>query len=102
MVKRFCYFILLLLVRQTAFSQSIDKIINASAVERIEKTLSGDAMRGRKVFSPEIDKAADFIAAEFKKAGLQPIAGNSYLQEFAMLRTSLVSATAKVNGRTVD
>jgi len=102
MVKRFCYFILLLLVKQNAFSQSIDKIINASAVERIEKTLSADAMRGRKVFSPEIDKAADFIAAEFKKAGLQPIAGNSYLQEFAMLRTSLVSATAKVNGRTVD
>ena len=102
MVKRFCYFILLLLVKQTAFSQSIDKIINASAVERIEKTLSADALRGRKVFSPEIDKAADFIAAEFKKAGLQPVAGNSYLQEFAMLRNNMVSATAKVNGRTVD
>ena len=100
MVKR--YFILLLLVKQTAFSQSIDKIINAKEVERIEKTLSSDAMRGRKVFSPEIDKAAEFIAAEFKKAGLQPVTGNSYLQEFSMMRNTLVSATGKMNGRTVD
>ncbi|HEX6427013.1 MAG TPA: M28 family peptidase [Niastella sp.] len=100
MVKR--YFILLLLVKQTAFSQSIDKVINAKEVERIEKTLSSDAMRGRKVFSPEIDKAAEFIAAEFKKAGLQPVTGNSYLQEFSMMRITLVSATGKMNGRTVD
>jgi len=100
MVKR--YFILLLLVKQTAFSQSIDKVINAKEVERIEKTLSSDAMRGRKVFSPEIDKAAEFIAAEFKKAGLQPVTGNSYLQEFSMMRNTLVSATGKMNGRTVD
>ena len=80
MVKR--YFILLLLVNQTAFCQSIDKIINATEVERIERTLSSDAMRGRKVFSPDIDKAAEFIADEFKKAGLQPVTGNSYLQDF--------------------
>lgn len=100
MVKR--YFVLLLFVNQTAFSQSIDKIINASAVERIERTLSSDAMRGRKLYTPEIDKAADFIASAFKEAGLQPVNGNSYLQEFSMMRNSLVSATAKVNGKTID
>jgi hypothetical protein len=100
MVKR--YFILLLLVKQTAFCQSIDKIINAKEVERIEKTLSSDAMRGRKVFSPEIDRAAEFIAAEFKKAGLQPVTGNSYLQEFSMMRNTPVSAGGIMNGRTLD
>jgi hypothetical protein len=102
MVKRFCYFILLLLVKQTTFSQSIDKIINAKEVERIEKTLSSDAMRGRKVFSPEIDRAAEFIAAEFKKAGLQPVTGNSYLQEFSMMRNTPVSAGGIMNGKTLD
>lgn len=102
MVKRLCYFILLLLVKQTAFCQSIDKIINAKEVERIEKTLSSDAMRGRKVFSPEIDKAAEFIAGEFKKAGLQPVTGNSYLQEFSMMRNTLVSAGGIMNGKTLD
>jgi hypothetical protein len=102
MVKRFSYFILLLLAKQIAFGQSIDKIINPSSVERIERTLSSDDMRGRKVFSPEIDKAAEFIASEFKKAGLQPVNGNSYLQEFAMEQRKLVLAGGKMNGRLLD
>jgi hypothetical protein len=102
MVKRFSYFILLLLVKQTTFSQSIDKIINAKEVERIEKTLSSDNMRGRRTFSPEIDKAADFIASEFKKAGLQPGSGNSFLQEFANLKTTPVSFSGTMNGKTLD
>jgi len=102
MVKRCSYFILLLLVKQTVFSQSINKIINASAVERIEKTLSADDMRGRRVFSPEIDKAADFIAAEFKKAGLQPGSGSSFLQEFAMFHNKLVSFSGTMNGKALD
>jgi hypothetical protein len=53
------------------FAQKIDAIINAKEVERIEKTLSSDDMRGRKTFTPDIDKAADFIAAEFKAIGLE-------------------------------
>jgi hypothetical protein len=92
MVKRCSYFILLLLATQSLFCQSIDKVINAKEVERIERTLSADNMRGRKIFTPEIDKAAEFIASEFKKVGLQPVNGNSYLQEFAMLQTKVISA----------
>jgi hypothetical protein len=102
MVKRFSYFILFLFAKQIAFCQSIDKVINVKEVERIEKTLSSDEMRGRKLFSPEIEKAAEFIAAEFKKAGLQPVAGNSYLQEFAMLRTTPGSASGTMNGKPVE
>ena len=52
-------------------SSDIDKIINVSEVTRIENILAADDMKGRKTFSPEIDKAADFIANEFKTAGLQ-------------------------------
>ncbi|WP_205509443.1 M20/M25/M40 family metallo-hydrolase [Longitalea arenae] len=101
MVKRYSYFILLLLVKQAAFCQSIDKIINAQEVERIERTLASDEMRGRKIFTPDIDRAADFIAAEFKKAGIQPVKDNSYLQEFAMVRTAPVSASGTMNGKTL-
>ena len=50
---------------------NIDDVINLKEVERIEKTLSSDEMRGRKIFSHDIDRAADFIANEFKKIGLQ-------------------------------
>ena len=52
-------------------AQKAENIINAKEVERIERVLAADEMKGRRVFSPEIDKAADFIADEFKKAGLQ-------------------------------
>jgi Zn-dependent M28 family amino/carboxypeptidase len=102
MVKR--YFVLLLLVKQFTFctAQSINKVINEKEVERIERILSADDMSGRKIFTPGIDKAALFIADEFKKAGLQPVNGDSYLQEFAMLRTSIVSASGTVNGKNVE
>src|ERR1044072_239818 len=102
MVKR--YFVLSLLALQGVFceAQSIDKIINAKEVERIERVLSADDMSGRKIYTPGIDKAAGFIADEFKKAKLQPVAGDSYLQEFAMLRTSFVSAKGVVNGKPLN
>jgi hypothetical protein len=76
------------------FAQDIDKIINAAEVERIEKILSADDMQGRKTFTPGIDKAADFIAAEFAKSKLQ-FFGNSktYFQEFAMIKAKPVSVT---------
>src|ERR1051326_4597071 len=51
----------------------IDDVINVKEVERIEKTLSSDGMRGRKLFTPDIDRAADFIASEFKKIGLEDL-----------------------------
>ncbi|MBC6493189.1 M28 family peptidase [Flavihumibacter stibioxidans] len=74
--------------------------IDIHEVSRIEKTLSADDMAGRKVFSPGIDKAAAFIAAEFEKAGLQrPDNGNGYLQTFSMLKPTQVSATAVIDGR---
>jgi Zn-dependent M28 family amino/carboxypeptidase len=69
----------------------IDDIINVKEVERIEKTLSSDDMRGRKIFSQDIDRAADFIANEFKKIGLENLqpenTGNdtsNYRQKFTI------------------
>lgn len=102
MIKRLASFILVLLALPHCYSQAIDKIINAKEVKRIEKTLSSDDMRGRKIFTPDIDNAANFIAGEFKKAGLQPVSGTSYLQEFVMIKPTFVSALAMVNGKPVD
>ena len=84
-------------------AQNIDAIINVKEVERIEKTLASDDMRGRKTFSPDIDRAADFIAAEFKKAGLQTLNNNSsYRQEFAMVRPKFISAAAILDGVSIE
>ncbi len=84
-------------------AQSADEILNAKEVERIEKTLSSDDMQGRKVFTPGIEKAADFIAAEFKAAGLQTWNNSgSYKQEFVMVRPKFISASATVDGKEAE
>lgn len=85
------------------FGQNADAIINAKEVDRVERTLSSDEMMGRKAFTPYADKAADFIADEFKKAGLQTMNGNNgFKQEFAMVRTKFISVTGNFDGEALD
>jgi hypothetical protein len=69
-----------------ACAQTVNSTFSVKEVERIETTLASDEMRGRKAGTPDIDKAAGFIADEFKKAGLEPVKGSSYLQDFMMVR----------------
>ncbi len=104
-----------LLLAATSFlwAQKADEIFNAKEAERIISFLASDEMRGRRVFSPEIDKAADFIAAEFKAAGLQTClpdgalakSGNNsgtYRQEFVLVRPRFISAAATFDGAPVE
>lgn len=84
-------------------AQNIDKIINAKEVERIEKTLSADDMEGRRTFSAGIEKAANFIAAEFKQIGLQTWKNSgTYLQEFTMVKPKFLSVTCSFENIPVD
>ncbi len=86
-----------------ASAQPALKLIEQKEVARIEKTLSADDMEGRAIFSRGIDKAADFIAAEFKKADLQTVAGaDNYLQVFYQLKPEFRSGSATVNGQALD
>lgn len=83
-------------------AQKTDAPFNVKEVERIENFLASDEMRGRRAGSPEIDKAAAFIADEFKKAGLQPLQNGSYIQDFVMLRPRLKELKFKAEGADVD
>ena len=85
-----------------ACAQHTNGVINVKEVERVETALASDEMRGRKAGTPDIEKAAQFIAAEFKKAGLQPVNGDSYLQEFTMVRTRIKSVKGEVDDKEVD
>lgn len=81
----------------------MNAIINTKEVERIEGILASDDMRGRKAFTPDIDKAADFIAAEFKAAGLNTWNNSgTYLQEFSLVRPKLISASATLDAVSID
>jgi len=65
----------------------------------ILKTLSSDEMRGRQAFTPDIDKAADFISDRFDKIGLDYIKGESdYRQKFDVLSIKVASADIEVSG----
>ena len=78
-------------------------IINKKEVERIEKILASDDMQGRHSFSPGIEKAAAFIADEFTKAGLQPLAGSSnFFQPFSMMRPRFIDAKGTLDGTVLE
>jgi hypothetical protein len=46
------------------------------------KYLSSKEMRGRGTGTPELEKAASYIARKFQEFGLRPVDGRSYLQAF--------------------
>lgn len=104
-MKKIICVLLLTTVTAYSFAQDakMDKILNAKEVERVEKILSADDMEGRATFTRGNDKAAAFIADEFKKAGLQTWNNSgTYLQSFSMVRTKPVSVTAKIDGVVTD
>ena len=103
MLKKQFHLFAATLLSVTGFSQDISTIINAKEVERIERTLSADDMLGRRAMGPGIDKAADFIAGEFKSIGLSTWKNSgSYLQSFTMVSPKFVSGSATVNGVELD
>lgn len=84
------------------YAQTADAVITAKEVSRIENVLASDSLQGREVGTAGINKAAAFIADEFKKAGLQPLQGNSYLQHFVMLRSKFISVNGTINNQQAD
>jgi Peptidase family M28 len=99
------FLVLGLLTTATSFllAQKAENVINAGEAERIGKVLASDDMRGRRVFTPDIDKAAYFIASEFKQAGLQTWDNsNSYLQSFAMISPKFISASGTLDGQPLE
>ena len=102
-MKKFFLAVVFVSTAVLVFAQKADDIMNAKEAERIEKVLSADEMRGRRAFTPDIDKAAGFIADEFQKAGLQTMQGNNgFKQEFAMIRAKFISVKGNFDGEELD
>ncbi len=86
-----------------SFAQKSDKILNATEVLRIVRFLASDDLKGRKTGTPEIEKAADFIAEEFKKSGLKMYNGlQTYKQSFTNIRSKFISATGNIDSSKID
>lgn len=100
-MKNYFVFLFLTLFMVQCTQQSPYEFTTEKSAE-ILKTLSADDMRGRQAFTPDIDKAADYIASHFEEAGLDYIKGESdYLQEFEILAISVESADIEVAGKKV-
>ena len=70
-----------------ALSAATGPADNAVHIERVRadvKFLSSDALEGRLSLDRSADVAAQYIAAEFEKAGLKPANGDSFLQPFVL------------------
>lgn len=94
---------LFLFISFTGKSQSIDKIISQAETERIVSVLASDDMRGRKVYTPDIDRAAAFIESEFKAAGLKTWKGAAdYKQDFSIVSPKQVSMDVTENGQAAN
>ena len=98
-MKKICSAFVLLLITSATIAQKALDVISIKETERIERTLSADDMQGRRTFTPGIEKAANFIAAEFEQTGLKKWNnGSSYLQSFAMIRPKVTSFNIKIKG----
>lgn len=71
---------LVFLIAQSVFSFAQD--ISKDRIVNIVSTLASDEMKGREFGTPENDKAAEYIAQEFKKNNLDYCFGDSYLIPF--------------------
>ncbi len=59
------------------------------------KFLASPELKGRATGSPEIEKAAQYIAAQFKQDGLQPVGGRTYFEPFEVTTSAQVGAKNK-------
>ena len=68
------------------------------------EALANDGMEGRNTGSPAHKRAADYVAAQFKKSGLEPAGAGGYIQPVAFKTRRIVETQSSLalvrNGRT--
>lgn len=94
-------FLIASLVALSTFSATAQtkKAVSGTTVKRVLNTLAADDMQGRPTAGLGNLKAAQFLASEFKRIGLEPLPGaTSFMQEFPAYETSVTSLAVTLNG----
>lgn len=75
-----------------SIQRAVHSITAADVIHRIG-LLSDDSMLGRATPSPQLEEAARYVAAQFKKFGLKPGGENgTYFQNYPILRSAMDTA----------
>lgn len=74
-------------------SHAFDGAINAPDFAEHVKVLASDEFEGRAPGSPGEEKTVEYLAAQFKRMGLQPGNGDSYFQTVPMVETTADEST---------
>ncbi len=75
-------------------TQSVLNSISADSLRGNLSFLASDALKGRFTPSPELDVAAEFIASQFRKAGLEPGGDQGYFQTARMVKRQFGQTSA--------
>src|SRR5262249_29887650 len=90
---------------QTPLAQRIASQLSANDLKADVSFLASDALEGRGTPSRGLDIAAEFVAAQFRRAGLEPAGDDGYFQTapFANVTPNLDGAqlTLEVGGKTI-
>src|ERR1035437_5610133 len=65
---------------QPPLAQRIAARLRANDLKADVSFLASDALQGRATPSPGLDMAAEYIAAQFRRAGLEPVGDDGYFQ----------------------
>lgn len=102
-MKRSTLLLLILAIAVSLYPTSLSAQVDRENVTRILKTLSSDEMKGREVFSPQIEEAADYIAGKFSEFGLKTLEHeDDFLQNFTMESVTINESQISVDGNELN
>ncbi|TSD64811.1 M28 family peptidase [Inquilinus sp. KBS0705] len=85
--------------QQNATAVKYAKLISAEDAKKHLSILASDEFEGRETGKPGADKAANYIAAEFKRLGLQAPVNGTYFFDVPLVENKLNVSAFTVNGQ---
>ena len=101
MIHKLSLYIGCCLLAGCAAHRAGESVVEPSQVKHIVNTLAANDMAGRATFTPGIERAADFITAEFERIGLTPYSADGYRQPFHATRVKPTSWEVTINGEAI-